>query len=158
MQLRIFSKTLGSGCSTAVEHTPAEQNSWVRGFDSRQVLGFFLLLSSVMCPYTGPSRRCSVTGFSYWKKMPSCAARSKTLMICLFYVQAVGLWLLIFCWNGSWGFFLQPYRNLATCYSVAFCWHFAKTLPTPQNPLCCQKLVETTQGLKLVFLLKRDRN
>ena len=34
-----------SGCSTAVEQTPAEQNSWCRGFKSRHVLGFFLLFS-----------------------------------------------------------------------------------------------------------------
>ena len=34
---------LGSGCRTAVEHTPAEQNSWGRGFDSRQVCCDFLL-------------------------------------------------------------------------------------------------------------------
>ena len=34
-----------------------------RGFDSPRVLGFFLLLSSVMCPLTGPSRRCSMTVF-----------------------------------------------------------------------------------------------
>ena len=36
---------MGSGCSTAVEHTPAEENSWGRGFNSRQVLEIFLFLS-----------------------------------------------------------------------------------------------------------------
>ena len=36
---------LGSGCSTAVVHTPAEQNFWGRGFKSRRMLGFFLLFS-----------------------------------------------------------------------------------------------------------------
>ena len=41
-----FSWLLGSGWSTAVEHTPAEQNSRGRGFYSRQVLGFFLLFLS----------------------------------------------------------------------------------------------------------------
>ena len=35
----------GSSCSTAVEHTPAEHNSWGCGFKSRRVLGFFLLFS-----------------------------------------------------------------------------------------------------------------
>ena len=34
----------GCGCSTAVEHMPAEKNTRGRGFESRQVLGFFLLL------------------------------------------------------------------------------------------------------------------
>ena len=38
---------LGSGCSTAVEHTPAEQNTWGSGFNSCQVLGFFLLFLSL---------------------------------------------------------------------------------------------------------------
>ena len=33
---------LGSSWSTAVEHTSAEQNSWGRGFESHQVLGFLL--------------------------------------------------------------------------------------------------------------------
>ena len=36
---------LGSSCSTAVEHTPVEQNSGGRGFDSRQVLGFLSPIS-----------------------------------------------------------------------------------------------------------------
>ena len=33
---------LGSGCSTAVKHMPAEQNSSGRGFEFGWVLGFFL--------------------------------------------------------------------------------------------------------------------
>ena len=33
---------LGSGCSTVVGHTPNEQNTLGRGFDSSRVLGFFL--------------------------------------------------------------------------------------------------------------------
>ena len=37
----------GSGCSTAVEHTPAERNFGGRGFDSCQVLGFFSLFLSL---------------------------------------------------------------------------------------------------------------
>ena len=53
---------IGYGCIKAVEHTPAEQSSWGRGFDSLQVLGFFLLLSSVMVQ-TGPSKRNSITVF-----------------------------------------------------------------------------------------------
>ena len=36
-----------------------------RRFDSHRVLGFFsyFILSTVMCPYTGPSRRCIITVF-----------------------------------------------------------------------------------------------
>ena len=34
-----------SCCSTAVEHMPMEQNSWGRGFDSSQMLGFASSLS-----------------------------------------------------------------------------------------------------------------
>ena len=49
----------GGGCSTAAEHTPADQNSWACRFESRRAL----LLSSVMCLCTGPSRRCSITVF-----------------------------------------------------------------------------------------------
>ena len=41
----MLEKSWGSICSTVVEHTPAEQNSWGHGFDSRQVLGFFSSLS-----------------------------------------------------------------------------------------------------------------
>ena len=36
---------VGSGCSTEVEHTAAEQNSWGCEFNSRRVLGFFSSLS-----------------------------------------------------------------------------------------------------------------
>ena len=36
----------GCGCSTAVEHSAAEQNSWGRGFESCRVLGFSLPSSS----------------------------------------------------------------------------------------------------------------
>ena len=53
----------GSSWSSAVEHMPAELNSWGSGFNSHRVLGFLLLLSSVMCPYTGSLSRCSVTVF-----------------------------------------------------------------------------------------------
>ena len=42
-----FVQLLGKGCSRGVEHTPAEQNSWVYGFNSCQVLGFFLLFLSL---------------------------------------------------------------------------------------------------------------
>ena len=66
----------GSSCSSAVEHMPAELNSWVLGFNSHRVLGFLLLLSSVMCPYTGSSK-----SISYKKLMPSCAAWGKTSII-----------------------------------------------------------------------------
>ena len=38
---------VGSSCSTVVEHPPAEQNSWGSGLESRRVLGFFLLFSSL---------------------------------------------------------------------------------------------------------------
>ena len=31
----------GRRCSTAVDHMPAEKNSWGRGFESHRVLGFF---------------------------------------------------------------------------------------------------------------------
>ena len=43
---------LGSGCSTAAEHTPSELNSWGRGLESCQVPGSFLLFSflSVLRP------------------------------------------------------------------------------------------------------------
>ena len=53
----------GSGCSTAVERRPAEQNSWGRGFDSYQVLGFFLFsfYPSVVRPLSGSWRRCKTT-------------------------------------------------------------------------------------------------
>ena len=37
----------GSSCGTAVEHMPAEQNSWGHGFDSGQVLGCFMLFLSL---------------------------------------------------------------------------------------------------------------
>ena len=42
----------GSGCSTAVEHTPAEQNSWGTRFESRGC-GFFpfIYILSVVCPW-----------------------------------------------------------------------------------------------------------
>ena len=42
---------LGSSCSTAVKHTPVEQNSWGRGFESRWVLGFLLLFSILSVVY-----------------------------------------------------------------------------------------------------------
>ena len=48
----------GSSCSTAVEHTPAEQNSWGRGFLSHRVLSYQkCILNSC------PSRRCNTTDF-----------------------------------------------------------------------------------------------
>ena len=42
----------GSGISTVVEHTPAEQNCWGCRFKSHLVPGFFLLFSilSIVCP------------------------------------------------------------------------------------------------------------
>ena len=43
---------LGSSCSTAVEHTPGEQNSWGQVFKSRRVLGFFSsLLYPISCAF-----------------------------------------------------------------------------------------------------------
>ena len=41
---------LGSGWSTVEEHMPTERNSWGRGFDSHQVLGFFSFYPSVVWP------------------------------------------------------------------------------------------------------------
>ena len=38
---------LGRSCSTMLEHMPTEQNSWVHGFKSSVVLGFFLLSLSL---------------------------------------------------------------------------------------------------------------
>ena len=43
----VFSLQMGSGCSTAVKHSTAEQNSLSRGFVSRRVLGFLLLSLSL---------------------------------------------------------------------------------------------------------------
>ena len=45
-----FSWLLGSGWSTAVEYTPAEQNSLDHVFESHWVLGVFLLYPSVVHP------------------------------------------------------------------------------------------------------------
>ena len=53
-----------SGCSSAVEHTP--HKIVVVGFESCQVLVFFLLPASVIYPLKGPSRWCSIAVFS-WK-------------------------------------------------------------------------------------------
>lgn len=60
---------LSSACSRAEEPRPAEQNSprlWVT-IPTGAVL--FLLLSSVMCAYTGPLRICSLTVFPTSKKI-----------------------------------------------------------------------------------------
>ena len=40
-----------------------EQTSRGHGFNSRRVLGFFLLLSSVMCPLNRSLKRCNITVF-----------------------------------------------------------------------------------------------
>ena len=48
-QVSHFNSTLGRGCSTAVEHTPAEHLSCGHGFDSRRVLGFFPFFLSFSC-------------------------------------------------------------------------------------------------------------
>ena len=46
------------GCSTAVE-----LNSTGHGFESRQVQGFFSFFLSVVCPLSGPLRRCNTPDF-----------------------------------------------------------------------------------------------
>ena len=43
---------MGCGCCTAVEHTPAEQNTWGRGFDSRKERAIFLLFLSLTCVFS----------------------------------------------------------------------------------------------------------
>ena len=59
---KLLTTLLGCSCSTVEEHTPAEQNSWGRGFESRQVQGFSSSSISsyfpapVECPYSGPSK------------------------------------------------------------------------------------------------------
>ena len=54
------SNTRCSGCSTVLEHMPHNGGC---GLDFLWALGFFFLLSSVMCPKTGHSKRCSIIVF-----------------------------------------------------------------------------------------------
>ena len=69
-----------SGCSTMIENTPAEQNSWGGGLDSRWLLGFFLLFLSLSCASLIRSlKEVQHYIFSLTKEwMFSCAAWGKT--------------------------------------------------------------------------------
>ena len=62
-----FRQKGGSTQGTATEHTPAEQNSWGRGFGSCWVPGFFLLFSilSVLCPWHRSLTKVQHCWFSY---------------------------------------------------------------------------------------------
>ena len=58
-------KILGSGCSTAVEHTPQTERLWVRILPGA---GLFLFsISSVERSLSGHSCRCNTTEFPYLK-------------------------------------------------------------------------------------------
>ena len=61
-----------------------EQNSSARGFDSRKVLGFFLLFqSSVVCPYQVPGGGSTLASFLSKNCILSCAAGGETSIMCI---------------------------------------------------------------------------
>ena len=57
----------GCGCSTAVEPSLMEQNSWGRGFDSCRVLGFFLLFLSLGESFIRSHKEVHLYRFSFTK-------------------------------------------------------------------------------------------